>query len=201
MKDNRTKISTRLGLLAAFVLCASFAGCFQNGGNGLGILDKDDTEDAIELVSNANTDLKRIRVLYRDNASKVKDLEDALSKGDVKKVKILTDDLSAIINDGYVLAESAKEKLEKAQDLDINEDWKEYLGLKISSLNKQIKAFDYRRESAQLFRDKFGGTDKAQMARAAQIFRKNEENFEKYMKEAGDLSNEADQLAKDVGKK
>lgn len=187
----------------ALIMCLTATACStgRSGSNGLGIFESDETDEAIELIKDANLNLKRIRVLYRDNRSKVKELETALSSQDIKKVKQLTDDFSLIINDGYVLAESAKEKIEKAQDLNINEDWKEYLRLKEASLEMQIKAFDFRRDSAKLFRDRFGGEDKAQMAKAAQAFKDNEKNFAKSMADSNKLSKEADELAKKVNKK
>jgi len=187
----------------ALIMCFTATACNtgRSGSNGLGIFESDETGEAIELIKDANLNLKRIRVLYRDNRSKVKELETALSSQDIKKVKQLTDDFSLIINDGYVLAESAKEKIEKAQDLNINEDWKEYLRLKEASLEMQIKAFDFRRDSAKLFRDKFGGEDKAQMSKAAQAFKDNEKNFAKSIADSNKLSKEADELAKKVNKK
>ncbi len=165
------------------------------------VFNSDDTQTAIELIDEANRNLKSIRALYKANESKVDELKKALKGQDIEQVKKLTDDLSLIINDGYVFAESAKEKIVKAQELDINPDWKEYLRLKDESLAMQIKAFDFRKESAELFRDKFGGNDKAQMAEAARIFKKNEENYAEYMGEAAKKNQEADQLAKEVGKK
>ncbi len=167
----------------------------------LDVFESDDTDEAIELIDEANRNLKSIRVLYNQNNSKVAELTKALQAQEIEKVQKLTDELSLIINDGYVFAESAKEKIEKAQTLNINPDWKDYLRLKGMSLDMQIKAFDFRRESAILFREKFGGADKLQMAQAADKFKKNEENFAKYIVQAEDLNKQADALAKDVEKK
>lgn len=167
----------------------------------LDVFESDDTDQAIELIDEANRNLKSIRILYVQNNSKVGELTKALQAQDIEKVKKLTDDLSLTINDGYVFAESAKEKIAKAQTLNIDADWKDYLRLKEMSLDMQIKAFDFRRESAKLFRDKFGGADKLQMAQAADTFKKNEENFAKYIAQAEDLNKQADALAKDAEKK
>ncbi|MFV0388750.1 MAG: hypothetical protein ACK5NT_08335 [Pyrinomonadaceae bacterium] len=153
-----------------------------------------DTAEAVKLIAAANQNLCSIRVLYNENNTKVKELEDALKNDDTQKVKALTDDLSLVINDGYVFAESAKDYIAEASQLDINETWREYLKLKESSLDMQIKAFKFRKDSAQLFRDKFGSEDKLQMAQAKQTFKANEENFNKYMKQAEDLNKQADAL-------
>ena len=179
-------------------------GCFseRNGSSGSGIFDSDDTEEAIQLIRDANKkNLSNIRVLYKENESKVDELKEALKDQDIPKVRKLTDELLLTLNDGYIFANAAVEKIEEAQKLNINEDWKEYLSLKQSALEMQIKAFDFRMESAKLFRDKFGGDDKLQMKRAADTFKKNEENFVKYMAEADKLNKQADKLAKDVEKK
>ncbi|MEZ5346417.1 MAG: hypothetical protein R2681_12780 [Pyrinomonadaceae bacterium] len=188
-------------VLAFLALTAQSCGLSEDSPSPLDVFEADDTEAAIELIDEANRNLKSIRVLYNQNNSKVDELTKALQAQDIEKVRKLTDDLSLIINDGYVFAESAKEKIGKAQTLNINADWKDYLRLKEMSLDMQIKAFDFRRESAKLFRDKFGGADKLQMAQAADTFKKNEENFAKYIAQAEELNKQADELAKDVEKK
>ncbi len=173
--------------------------CGEDGSNGPGILSgSDETEAAVALIEDANSDLKRIRVLYRENNSRVTDLETALTNNEIEKVKKLTDDLSLVILDGYALAESAKEKLAKAQRLNINADFKYYLRMKEESLTLQIKAFDYRRDSAKLFRDKFGSNDQSAMLDAARKFKENEANFKKFMADATKVSEQADQLYKEV---
>ncbi len=173
--------------------------CGEDGSNGPGILSgSDETEAAVALIEDANSDLKRIRVLYRENNSRVTDLETALTNNEIEKVKKLTDDLSLVILDGYALAESAKEKLAKAQRLNINADFKYYLRMKEESLTLQIKAFDYRRDSAKLFRDKFGSNEKSAMLDAARKFKENEANFKKFMADATKVSEQADQLYKEV---
>jgi hypothetical protein len=201
MKRPILKIPVFLLLFIAALLSLPACNFSGSSSGGLDVFGSDDTDAAFDLIVDANRNLSSIRVLYKENESKVNELKAALEKQDIEKVKKLTDDLSLIINDGYVFAESAKEKIEKAQRLNINQDWKDYLSLKESSLEMQINAFEFRRKSARLFRDKFGGNDKLQMAQAANTFKKNEENFEKYMKEAAELNKEADRLAKRVQKK
>ncbi len=193
----------KIWFLLVLIIFVSASSCGKSEKSSVipDVFNADDTQTAIELIDEANRNLKSIRALYKANESKVDELKKALKDQDIEKVKKLTDDLSMIINDGYVFAESAKEKIVKAEELDINSDWKDYLRLKDASLAMQIKAFDFRKESAELFRDKFGGNDKSQMVEAARTFKKNEENYAKYMGEAAKKNDEADQLAKEVEKK
>ncbi len=184
-----------------WVFIALSCGGSGETGDQLGIFEADDTEKAIELIGEANQNLRSIRVLYNNNDSKVDELKEALDSQDIEKVKTLTEDLSRIITDGYVLAESALEKIEKTQELDIHTDWKDYLRLKQESIEMQIKAFNYRRDSARLFKEKFGGKDKLQMVQAKQTFLKNEENYAKNMAEAKKKNVEADELAKESRQK
>ncbi|NNE64966.1 MAG: hypothetical protein HKN33_00245 [Pyrinomonadaceae bacterium] len=176
------------------------ASCGEEGSDdGPGMLSlSDDRDEAVRLVDEANSDLKRIRVLYRENNSKVDELKKALAAREVEKVKKMSDDLHLVILDGYVLAESAQEKIAKARRLSINSDFKYYLQLKEESLSKQIKAFKFRRDSAKLFRDKFGSIDKNSMEDAARAFKENEANFEKHMADARKVSDKADQVYKEA---
>lgn len=185
-------------ILAVIFTSFTLSACNGNGSKLGPLSGPDDTEAAVALVEDANSDLKRIRVLYRENNSRVAELETALTNNDIEKVKKLTDDLSLVILDGYALAETAKEKLEKAQRLNINQDFKYYLAMKEEGLTLQIKAFDYRRDSAKLFRDKFGSNDQSAMSEAARKFKENEANFKKFMAEATKISEQADQLYKEV---
>lgn len=155
-----------------------------------------DRQKAFEMIEDANQNIRSIKVLYRNNNSKIKDLEQALKDGDLKRVKDLADELSLAINDGYLFADSILAKIEEAQNLDINPTWKRYLALKQESLELQIRAFDYRKNSAELFRDKIGTEDQETLKLARDTFKKNEEGFKKYMAEAEKVSKEADDLRK-----
>ncbi len=194
--------------LKAVLLCVFalffIAGCGKNGASndtGLLSLGGDDTEQAVKYVDEANDDLKRIKILYRENNQKRAELKTALTNNDIEKVKRLSDDLLLVILDGFAFAESAKDKIGKALALDINDDFKHYLRLKDESLSKQVKAFDYWKDSAKLFRDKFDASNPASMTEAATKFKENEKNFEKTMEEAKKLSEEADKFYKEVENK
>lgn len=199
---NRT---TRFLLTSVAVLAAGLSLSCGLGSNrsrtGQELGSDAERQKAFELIEDANQNIKSIKVLYRNNNSKIKELEEALKAGDLKRVKELADELSLAINDGYLFADSILSKIEEAQTLDINPTWKRYLSLKQESLELQIRAFDYRKSSAELFRDKIGTEDQATLKLARDTFKKNEEGFKKYMDEAEKVSNEADELRKStIGK-
>lgn len=188
-------------LICAVLIAALFAaGCSfgsrSTGPGGEDLGSEADRQKAAQLIEDANENIKGIKTLYRNNNQKVDQLEAALKAGDLKKVKELADELSLAINDGYLFADSIIDKLEKAQALDLNPTWKRYLSLKQESIELEIRAFDYRRNSAVLFRDKAGSEDPATLRLARDTFKKNEEGFKKYMADAEKVSKEADELRK-----
>lgn len=182
-------------LVVLFAAQACDLGARRSGG-GEQLGSDEAREEAFRLVDDANQNIRSIKVLYRNNNAKIGDLEAALKAGDLKKVKELTDDLSLAINDGYIIADSILAKIQKAQTLDINPTWKQYLALKQQSLELQIRAFDQRKASAELFRDKIGSEDPETLKLARDAFKRNEEAFKKYMAEAEKVSKEADELRK-----
>src|SRR3954468_23725086 len=111
--------------LAALVLASLLAvhGCHRSGGSGdLDILGpSDETTEAGQLVLEANADLKKIRVLYEDNEGKREELKKAMEANDTAKVKQIADDVVYLINDGAANGQSAVEKIEKAQEMEIND--------------------------------------------------------------------------------
>lgn len=156
-----------------------------------------DNEKAVELVSDANNDLKQIKILYNENEGKLDEFKDALAKNDIAKVKQIANNLVYVINDGFVFADSAKSKLAAAQELDINPKFKDYLSLKEESLDKEIEAFGYRHEAARLLRESFGTQDKLQIEQVRQIFKEKEQKFQTTMETAREISRQADELAKE----
>lgn len=167
------------------------------------ILDfQDDTDRAIELIQEANRNLQSIKALYNTNNPKVEELKKALNAREIEKVQKIANELSLVIVDGYVFADNAKEKIDEAKNLSgINETLRNYLELKSESLELQIKAFDYRRDSAKLFRDQFGTEDTNQMELAKAKFTENEKKFAEYIAEAKKRSDEADKIWSDSKKK
>lgn len=125
-------------------------------GGGLDILGPpDETADAGAIVADANEDLKKIKVLYDQNLDKREELKKALEANDAEKVKKIADDIVSLINDGTISANSAIEKLQKAQEMQINDDYHEYLSLKEGSIQKELQAFENYRQAARSLRDNY----------------------------------------------
>ena len=161
----------------------------------------DETENAAKLVADANEDLKKIRRMYKENESKLEEIKQAMKENKIDEVRKIADDVVYLINDGISLGESALEKLSQAEEMNINETYKEYLQLKRASLEKQLEAFEFRRQAAMLLRDSFGIKDKLTIERAKLEFKDKEENFRRYMELARQMSAEANQIAKEASRK
>lgn len=185
--------------LAAFTACRkSDRSSSTDSSGGLDILGtSDQTDDAGKLVADANGDLKQIKAIYRDNEGSVKDLEDAMNAHDTDKVKKIAGDLVTQINSGMALGGTAVGKIDDAENLKINETYRSYLDLKKAALQKQLDAFEFRRQSAILLRDGFGGKDKMEIESAKAKLKEREDNFKRRMEAARDMSEEANQIYKD----
>lgn len=202
-ENTRNFLKFRQINLFVLLLLFLFAACSKSdSSNTFDVLSfSDDTSAAADYVLEANQDLNKIKIIYKKNEAKLDELKSAMSEKDIDKVKKITDDLVYIINDGMALGESAVEKIVKAQEMNINADFKEYLRLKEESLRKQLEAFENRRQAARLLRDSFGTNDPALIEKAKGGFKEKEESFEKTMKEAHEISLKANELAKEVSKK
>ena len=108
----------------------------------------DETDDAGRIVAEANVDLKKIKVLYDENEDKRQQLKTALEANNTAEVKKISDSVVQIINEGFNSGKDAVEKIQQAEDMKINDDYKEYLGLKESALLKQMEAFEQYRQAA-----------------------------------------------------
>lgn len=158
----------------------------------------DDTEKAIALIQEANDELRRIKILYNENESDLKNLREAAKNQDVAKIKQIANDLVYVINDGFIFADSAKSKIDDAQQLNINSQFKDYLGLKEDSLDLQIEAFKSLHEAARLMRDGAGSQNKEEIELAKLSFKEKDDTFKKKMEEAKQKSVQADELAKNA---
>ena len=157
----------------------------------------DDTDEAIKLVADANKNyLRQIKKLYKENEGKVEDIKIAMQKQDVLKVRKIAQEAVVAIDEGIELGNSAIEKIEEAQELDINDNFREYLSLKEESLRKLVEGFRIRRELAKSFSQEFilSDAEKISKARAAMI--EKEKEFHKIIKEGQEKSREANALAK-----
>jgi hypothetical protein len=189
--------------LAALAYLFIFSACQKNEtSESFDVLSfSDDTTAAAELVSEANEDLNKIKVMYKKNEVHREELITAMGAKDIERVKEITDNLVYVINDGIGLGEEAVEKIGRAQDMNINQDFKEYLGLKEESLEKQLEAFENLRQAVRVLRDSFGTNDPKQIEQGKSVFKEKDEVFVKTMVEAKEISKRANELAKDSSKK
>ncbi len=188
--------------LTFLVFCLSLAGCRSEGSGGFEILGPtDETGEAAKLVLEANSDLKKIKVLYEENEGKRQELKNALESNDPEEVKKISDDVVQLINEGFDSGKSAVEKIQQAGDMKINDDYKEYLRLKESALLEQMKAFEEYRQAARSLRQNYDPKNMALREKVKADFTTRSENYQKIMEKARDYSNQANELYKETLKK
>lgn len=158
----------------------------------------DETAEAANIIMEANKDLKAIKVLYEKNEGKREELKKAMTADDAEAVRKIADDVVYIINDGAALGKSALDKIDKARELNVNEDYAEYLRLKWEALNKQLEAFEQYRQAARKLRDNYDPKNTQARDAVKADFETRSENFQKLMEKARDYSSQANELAKDV---
>jgi len=198
MKTNRTIL---ICFFAASVLLGSCRSSSRSS-DGLDILGpSDETGDAAKLVAEANQDLTKIKVLYKENEGKREELKKALEANEADNVKKIADDVVYIINDGAGFAKTAVDKLDEAQELNANEDYKEYLRLKEESLKKELEAFENYRQAAISLRNNYDPKNAQLRDKVKEEFKTRTENYQKLMEKARDFSNQANELAKEALKK
>lgn len=156
----------------------------------------DDTTAAAELVQSANEDLNKIKVMYKKNEVQREELIAAINEKNIEKVKTITDDLVNAINEGTILGESAVKKIGEAERMDINPEFKEYLGLKEESLQKQLEAFENRRQAARILRDSFGTADPSAVEKAIISFKEKEATCLQILETSKEINKKANDYAK-----
>ncbi|CAN5586558.1 hypothetical protein BH20ACI4_BH20ACI4_17940 [soil metagenome] len=161
----------------------------------------DDTTAAAQLITDANEDLNKIKIIYKDNEAKREELKDAMKNNESEKVRKISDDLVYLINDGMRLGKGAIDKISEAREMNINSDFKEYLRLKEESLQKQMDAFENYRQAAIFLRDGYDPKDEKQREAVKSKFKLFEENFHKIMESAQEYSKQANDLAKESAKR
>lgn len=188
-------------LTAAFFLAVllGLAGCRSSRSGEFEILGPvDETDEAAKLVQSANEDLQQIKVLYNKNEDKREAIKKALEANNAEEVKRISDDVVYAINDGFDFGKSAVDKLDKAEGMNVNEDYREYLRLKEESLRKQMEAFEEYRQAARTLRDNYDPKDVQQREKVKEEFKKRSENYARITEKARDLSNQANEIAKDA---
>jgi len=187
-------------LITSAVVCNS--GCRSSGGSGgFEILSSDETPEAAKLVQEANAELKKIKVLYDENEDKRQELKNALESDNKEEVKKISDNVVQIINEGFDSGKAAVEKIQQAEDMKINDDYKEYLRLKEAALMKQMEAFEQYRQAARTLRDNYDPKNAQQRDKVKADFTTRSENYQKIMEKARDYSNQANELYKDALRK
>ena len=187
-----------LGAVLIFFLFIASA-CKSSGrSDAPSIFSSDETAEAGKIVASANEDLTKIKVLYKDNEDKREEIKNAMEVDDAKKVRELADNVNDLINSGVDEAQSAIDKIEKAQEMQINDDYREYLRLKEESLKRELEAFENYRQAARTLRDNYDPKNAAMRDKVKEDFKNRVENYRKLMEEARDYSNQANTLAKDA---
>lgn len=188
-------------LIATVLLSAACRSSARTDG-GFDILGPaDETSDAGRLVEEANADLTKIKVLYKENEGKREELKKALEANDAVQVKKIADDVVFLINDGAGFGKSAIDKLSQAQDLNANDDYKEYLRLKEEALKRQLEAFENYRQAARSLRDNYDPKNVQLREKVKEEFKTRSENYQKIMEKAREFSKQANELAKESLKK
>ncbi len=157
-----------------------------------------DTDEAVKLIDSANKDLQEIKKLYKANESRVEDLKQAMKDEKIEEVKKIANDAVYAINNGMGLGIKAVEKIDEAKNLDINDDFREYLDLKENSLRKLMEAFELRRQIALALRDGYDPKNIKQRDIVKAEFQEKDELFKKLQKEAQKDSRKANVLAKEA---
>lgn len=193
----RKKALKTLPLVFALLLISACPGGVDSSDSS-SIFSFDQTEEAFNTVSEANEQLKDIKRLFKENEGRQEDLKEAMNQKDAAKVKEIAEALVYQINNGTRLGEEAIAKIEKVQQMNVNEDFKNYLSLKAASLRKYIEAYEQRRQLAILLSKSYDPKDAKQRSRFVEEFKKADEIFKRTMEEARQSSDKANALAKEA---
>ena len=192
--------STALVLVVATLL--SVVSCRSSRTGEFEILGPvDETDEAAKLVQSANQDLQQIKLLYNKNEDKREEIKKALEANNADEVKKASNDVIDAINEGFDFGKSAVDKIGQAEDMKINDDYREYLRLKEEALKKQMEAFEEYRQAARTLRNNYDPKNAELRDKVKEDFKTRSENYAKIMEKARDLSNQANELAKDALRK
>ncbi len=186
-------------ILAALLLSAAWVTACRSSADLLG--PSDETAEAATIIVEANKDLRSIKVVYKKNEGKREELKQAMKADDAPAVRKISGEVVDAINDGAAAGKAALDKIDQARDLNINEDYAEYLRLKWEALNKQLEAFEEYRQAARKLRDNYDPKNAQARDTVIADFEARSENFQKLMEKARDFSSEANERAKDAQKR
>lgn len=199
MKNVVIKISVWLIILNVGIFLAACGTAEKNSDEPVStessILDfTSDTQKAVNLVEQANTELLQVRKVFQASQDEQAGLYEAVSSKDIKRIKELCEKLKQSINDGLQHAENALSKIEAAQNLKINDDFKDYLDLKTQALKKQIEAFKIRHELARLLRDQLDVSPNTPIQKITAQLKEKEVKFTDTFSLASDFHDKANEL-------
>lgn len=195
------KLKSNTLTCAALIAVCLIAGCRSASRGGFEIIGpSDETAEAAQLIVEANEDLKKIKVLYEKNEGKRAEIKNALEADNAEEVRKISDEVVYIINDGFDFGKNAVDKIARAQEMEINDDYREYLRLKEEALRKQMEAFEHYRQAARLLRDNYDPRNTQQRDKVKAEFTSRSENYAKTMEKARELSNHANELAKEAAR-
>lgn len=181
----------------AILLLILFAvGCSQSDSGG-GFSFFDETNEAVELVNDANEELRAIRKIQRANGGKLEDLKKSMNERDTARVQQILDELIKAISDGLINGEKAVALVEKATNKKTNETFGKYLQWKEQALRRQVEAFKFRLDTARTLREKFGTEDQNEIEKAKIEFAESQDNFQKLWDVAEELNDRANKLARE----
>lgn len=185
-------------LLVVAILFAAMAAsaCSDEGGGLLGPPDESDA--AKELIEAANKDLLKIRASYKANEGKRQEIKNALESDNEAEVKRIAQEVVELINEGTNDGNNALDKIREAEDMKINNDFKDYLRLKEEALKKQLEAFEQYRQAARTLRDNYDPKNAQNHAKVKQDFEQRSERYRELMEKARDNSSEANDLYKET---
>jgi len=188
----------RIFIAIAFACIAIAASCRTSSSGGLEILGPaDETDEAAKLVQSANEDLKKIKVLYEENEGKRQELKAALETDNKEEVKKIADSVVYIINAGFDHGKAAVDKIAEAQEMNVNDAYRDYLSLKEQALKKQMEAFEHYRQAARTLRDNYDPKNAQQREKVKADFDSRSDKYREIMEKARDLSKQANELYKD----
>ncbi|MBA2737964.1 MAG: hypothetical protein H0U50_14395 [Pyrinomonadaceae bacterium] len=199
---NLTKNLRSILLCLAFLIALFTFACKKaDRSEGFAILGpSDETPEAAQIVAEANKDLTKIKVLFKENEGKREELKKAMEENNTENVRKLSNEVVQLINDGTASGKNAIEKIQKAQEMEINEEYREYLRLKEESLTRELEAFANYHQAARALRDNYDPKNKVLREKIKEEFKNRSENYRIIMEKARDYSKRANELAKEAQK-
>lgn len=182
-------------VIAILILAVFLAAC--GGKPNESIFSRDETVEAAEFVDAGNRKLKLIKKRFKDNEPRYDELKAALKSKDEAKVRTLSNEFVDQISAGTQEGNEAIELLQRARDMNINSDFRQYLDLKIASLEKYVEAFEQRRQAAKLLAEGYDPKDASKRDRVIAEFKQKEERFNEIIEEGRQSSQDANDLAKE----